>query len=211
MKRMIGINATRTTRFLTGVAMFAGALLAFPSCQQLTPMGGRTVDVITTGDLEAVGPIDIAVAPVVDLTEGVQGGEIPDRILRTAFQRALLKRRYSPLSIGYVDSFVVDGAYAHGSAAEDAVLVLSIERWNDTLWEIHHALEITMEVRVVDPTAPAGSDLWKGRVERRFDKSDFPGHDGLSTDVQRFENACNSIASEILAAMPARTSAPGRL
>ena len=163
-------------------------VLFLTACYQLPPREGGSVDVITVGDIETVSPVDIAVAPLIDLTE-VLPTHIPEEDLRTAFARALVKRRYTPLHLDYVDRHVVDAAYAPGAAGEDAVLVISVEEWDDSLWDIHYALNVTLEAVVIDPDAPSGAELWKARVSRRFDKNDFGEPTLQPTEIQRLQHA----------------------
>jgi len=178
------------------------------SCYRLKPLDGQSTEVITTGDLGS--RVEFAVAPVIDLREDDHTA-IPAGTLRRAFQVALLKRRYSPLSLDYVDSQVVNAAYEPGAADEEVMLRITISEWDSSLWEIHRALRVTIEVEAIDPKDPAGAVLWKARCSRRFDKAEFgePAHQ--PTELQRMQHACEVIANEMMLKMPPRTEAAGRL
>lgn len=185
-----------------------GIICLANSCYRLSDMPGKSTEVITKGDLS--GRVDFAVAPIIDQREKTFSS-LPEEQLRRAFQTGLLRRRYSPLSLEFVDSRVVDAGYVPGSSQEDAVLQITIEEWDDSLWEIHRALIVSIEAIAIDPSAPEGAVLWKARSERRFDKDEFGDPAHQPTESQRLQHACNVIAAEILTAMPARTEAPGRL
>lgn len=195
-------------RGATSLILFVLVAVSASSCYRLKALEGESTEVITTGDLGA--RVEFAVAPIVD-DRKVMTKALPTDTIRRAFQMALLKRRYSPLSLDYVDSQVVNASYAPGAAQEEAMLRITIEEWDSALWDIHRALEVTIEVEAIDPQAPAGAVLWKARSSRRFDKADFgePAHQ--PTELQRMQHACEVIANELMRKMPARTEAAGRI
>ncbi len=183
-------------------------LVLASSCYRLKGLEGQTTEVITAGDLGS--RVEFAVAPIIDVRP-VRDSDIPEAQLRKAFQLALLKRRYSPLSLDYVDGQATEAGYHAGASQEEATLQITIEDWDSSLWQIKRALNVQIEVVAIDPNGPAGSVLWRARSERRFDKGAFGDPSRQPTEMQRLQHACNVIATEILSAMPARTEAPGRL
>jgi len=195
-------------RGASSLILFVCVSVLVSSCYRLKPLDGQSTEVITSGNLGA--RVEFAIAPVVDLRE-VAESKIPDRQLRDAFAHALLKRRYSPLSLDYVDSKVVNASYEPGAAQEEAVLQITVMEWDSSLWQIHRALHVTIEAVAIDPEDPDGAVLWKARVARRFDKDDFGDPAHQPTEPLRLQHACDVIAVELLSEMPARTEAAGRL
>ncbi|MEM7517734.1 MAG: hypothetical protein AAF368_12540 [Planctomycetota bacterium] len=199
---------TQLARRLASALLLPG-LLSLASCYQLPPMEGRRVNVVTDGGLETASPIDIAVAPILDLSQ--EGAALPVDELRLAFQNALLLRRYSPLALDYIDDAIpVEASYAPGLVEEDATLLIRVLRWDESQWDPNDAIDLALEVSMIDPTAPVGAELWKATVDRRFDRGDFGKGVQVPSEPMRVRIACEAIANDVLAAMPARTSAPGR-
>ena len=175
------------------------------ACQALPEPKGRGVRVMEVGRLEQVNPNDIVVAPLQMASE--EDLRVPELALREAFVEALIRRRYAPLALEYVDSGVVEASYRTGILDEDAVCEIVIHDWDDGMWEGRRAINADLEVRIVDPADPLGPVLWSARVSRRFD---FAGDDSehISEGVQ-YTKALAHIAQEILAVMPARRTEPG--
>jgi hypothetical protein len=167
---------------------------------------GVTVETSSTGKLEKRNPIDVVVAPIENESKN-EAAPLAD--LRAAFQHGLVKARYSPLSLELVDSKVVDDVYKPGALQEDADLVVKIERWDTSLWDTHSALLIKAEVRMIDPKEPAGGVLWTGKIDHRYEFGAY--RNKYNTDAAMSHFVCEEIASEILAALPPRTTAPGSL
>lgn len=188
------------------LALTCASGLTFTSCYQMPTRRGVTVETTSTGKLEQKNPLDIVVAPI----ENASGNaRVPVEDLRAAFQLGLVKRRYSPLSLESVDKQVIDEVYTAGALHEDADLRVKIESWNDSLWETHTALIIKAEVRMVDTQDPSAGDLWTGKVNHRYEFG--PYRDKYSSDQALLQFACNEIVSEILSALPARSTAPGTM
>lgn len=175
------------------------------ACQALPEPKGRDVRVMEVGRLEQLNPNDIVVAPLQMASEEDLG--VPELALRQAFVQALIRRRYAPLSLEYVDSGVVEASYRTGILDEDAVCEIIIHDWNDSMWEGRRAITGDLEVRMVDPADPLGPVLWSARLARRFD---FAGDDAehISEGIQ-YKKALAHIAQEIMAVMPARRAEPG--
>ncbi len=182
------------------------------SCQQLPEPKGMDVRVMEIGRLEQANPNDIVVAPLQFGTE--EPLTVPEFELREAFVQALIRRRYAPLALEYVDMSLqggeegtVEASYRTGLLDEDAVCQIVVHNYDDSLWDDRKALTVDLEVRMVDPTDPLGPALWAGRLERRFDFAD-DSIDYASSTVQ-YKTSLDHIAQELLAAMPARRTEPG--
>lgn len=188
-----------STRPAVFAALFAG-LLAVSSCRMLPEQRGKGVEVLVDGDLDAVDPNDVVIAPV-ELADGVHA---PTETLRRCFQEGLVRRRYSPLALETVDANVIDAAYRPGELREDAVLQIVVQRWNEGLWNARTALDAAVEVRMLD--ARDGRLLWSGRVDRRYD---LAGKVAPAAQGRRgLDEACAILADDVLAAMPARDTVP---
>lgn len=182
----------------------ASALLVASGCYSTPPRpSGSTVQTSSSPRLEVQSPIDVAIAP---LQNGV-GRSVPEAALRRAFQKSLVKRRYSPLALDVVDARVVEAGYTPGSLQEGAVLQAKVERWDTSLWESRGAITATIKVELVDANDPAHV-LWSGSVaDRRFD---FPEiHSQFNNDGERSQHVCDMVARELLDALPSRATAPG--
>lgn len=174
------------------------------ACNQLPKRPGEFVATQKGSTLEQKSPIEVAVAPI---TDSSGNADLPRAELRRAFQGALVKRRYSPIALDLVDSKVVDAAYRPGALEEQAVLLLDVQRWDTHLWGTRNVIEVTIRARMVDPANPAG-ELWSGVLEKRFDFADV--QDQFTTESALRRHACETIAGELLEAMPARQPTPGK-
>lgn len=173
-------------------------LLALSACQTTpTPPGIGIRDSGATKMMERA-PIDIAVLPVVNTA----GKGVPTSVLRGSFQQGLVARRYSPLALEYVDRNVTDAAYNPGSADNQAVLTLTIERWDTSMWETQNTLQVKLAVHIVDAARGGSEELWSGSVDQRFEFGS--ALDTLATQGSRIQFACDTIAAEVLEKLPLR-------
>lgn len=186
------------------VPAFALAALVLSGCNDIPKGPGSAVKTTPTDRVKEEAPIEVAVAPVVNAS----GASLPSAELRLAFQKVLVERRYSPLSLEYVDRKVVDAAYTPGASQESATLTITIESWDSSLWTTHGAIKARMTAALVD--ARGGGDvLWSATADQRFDFPEIREH--LSTESARVRFACDRIAAELLARLPARVAKPGRV
>ncbi len=172
---------------------------------------GSEVTVLAGAGLSQLNPGDVAVAPVVmqmpDATQRVLDS-VPDVGLRAAMQRALVRRRYSPLSIDFVDSRLVNASYRPGAVGEEAVCEIVVHSWETRFWETDHALVVDVEVRMVDPTAPEGSTpLWAARMDGRVEANTVQHY---TSDADMQASVLDEIALDLMARMPARDTSPAR-
>jgi len=184
---------------LTLVAL--APLVALAACNSTRTLKGTDVVASEPAKLEARAPIDIAVLPVVNNSK--RKG-VPAKELRGAFELALIQRRYSPLASEFVDGRVVEAGYRPGALKEDAALTVTVESWDDSLWDSHTAVTVTIHASITDA---AGAELWKGQLTQRFDLG--KDRESYSTDAPLRAALSNKIAGELLAALPARPAKPG--
>ena len=98
---MIRPTAHRRVPFLNFNTLCLSALLLLGACTSIPKRPGGTIETVPTGQLlEMKSPIDVAVAPI-DNQSGVS--DLPVAMLREAFHKGLIKRRYSPLGLEYTD------------------------------------------------------------------------------------------------------------
>ena len=186
-------------------SLFAVACaVAFVACSEVPRRRGEAVQTVASDKLATDSPVEVVVAPIENAT-GNSG--VPLAMLRDAFQQGLVRRRYSPLALEYVDRKVVDATYAPGSLQEQAVLLVNIETWDTSLFETRGALVVKARARLVDARNPANGQLWSGAVDHRFDLE--AEREKFSTSETFLRYACGQVADEILAALPARNTAPG--
>jgi hypothetical protein len=181
-----------------------GLVTLATACHQMPSRPGENVSTQKGGTLEQKSPIEVAVAPIKD-SSGNKA--LPRAELRSAFQAALVQRHYSPIALGLVDSKVVNAAYRPGALEEQAVLLLDVQRWDTRLWDSRNVIEVTIQARMLDPQNPSG-ELWSGVLEKRFDFGEI--HDQFATEGALQRHACQTIAGELMEAMPARQPTPGK-
>jgi len=186
-----------------GLIAAGAASFALAACYTVHQPAGATVQTVSTGKLEKKNPLEVVLAPI-DNASNNENAPLDD--LREAFQRELVKRRYSPLALEYVDKTLVDAAYKPGALQEEAVLRVKIERWDSSLWESHTALLIKAEAHMIDAKDSAAGDLWTGKIDHRYEFGAY--REKFSSDRALLEFACRQIADEMLAALPARATGP---
>lgn len=185
------------------ISCLAVSLLVLSSCQGVPEHRGSAVHT-DTGSVLQESPIEVAVAPVVNAS----GASLPAAALRDSFQNELVERRYSPLALDYVDRKVTEAAYTPGASDEQATLVITVEKWDSSLWTSHGAITAKVVTQLIDATG-GGKVLWSATADQRFD---FPGlREHLSTETARLQYACDEIAAELLGKLPPRKPRPGRL
>ena len=176
---------------------------AFAACNDIPKHRGSAVKSTDAQRVQKESPIEVAVAPIINAS----GANVPMNDLRSSFTKELVVRRYSPLSIEYVDRKVVDASYTPGSAQESATLRITVERWDTSLWSTHGAITARMTASLID--ARSGSEvLWSATADQRYDFMQQNAQ--LTTESSRIRMACDEIAADLLARLPARTARPGR-
>jgi len=193
-------------------------VLALTSCRSLPEVPGTSVRVLySEGGMSTKNPVDIVVAPVNDET-----GEdmAPCNLLRVAFADALVRRRYSPLSLDYVSSALegqvaaaveegmpVPASYNAGTLGEDAVLRVSVKTWDMSAWENQRQLGVTIDAWMMDSVDPLRKELWGARYETTLDMELM--ENSYPTESVLIDYCCSVIAAELMDCMPARTPRPG--
>jgi hypothetical protein len=199
------------------VPILALALVPLAACRSLPTPRGSAVQTLYDGPLERAAPVDVVVAPVENRSSGDM---VPLDLLRESFQKALVKRRYSPLAIEYVDQSlrrsgtpgsvegaeVTEASYRPGSLGEDAVLRVIVQSWDDSLFSTHATITAELDAYMVD--ASGGPELWAGRLSKRVNLTSHLTR--AATDRLLMGVGCDLLAEDLLAAMPARTAKPGR-
>lgn len=191
----------RSPRFVSSalsIGVCCALALAVTACNDIPKRKGASVDTVSPTRLDATLPTEVVVAPIVNPSANAK---LPADFLRESFQRGLVKRRYSPLALEYVDAKVVDAAYRPGSLQEEGVLEITVERWDTSLWDVRGSLSVKLSARLIDTRTPNGGDLWSGRLDRRFD---FEPADTTVDARAKLKTACDEIANEMLGALPAR-------
>ncbi len=194
----------RTTLRRPGLFAGLAAALVLSACSTLPDLPGENVEVLQHGELESHDIRDVVVAPIVNESTAQQ---IPTEDLRRGFSMALVKRRYSPLALDYVDDRVREasaGAMA-GMLGEDATLQVVIKEWDTSQWDSLGVLVVEVEAWMLD-AGVAGRELWGGRLERRFslrNEMEF-----AATESILLRQVCERIADEMLEVMPAHAARP---
>ncbi|MFT4648803.1 MAG: hypothetical protein ACI87O_000026 [Planctomycetota bacterium] len=196
-----------STRFMPLALIVSVGLMA---CQQLPKQMGQGVTIAPGSTLEARNPSDVVVAPVILAEEGIV---VPGRVLRESVARALVKRRYAPLSLDFVDEAgmlssdgVTEASYRAGTLNEEVVCQIIVHGWKQSLWDSRRALVVDVEIQMIDPANPMGTPLWSGRLDGRMDfASQEPSFASNSTF---FSAALDQLAAEIMAVMPSHVTRP---
>ncbi len=193
---------------LVPVALIASfGLLA---CQQLPKQMGQSVMVSSGSTLESRNPSDVVVAPVILGSEDIV---VPARFIRESVARALVKRRYAPLSLDFVDEAgmvssdnVTEASYRAGTLNEEVVCQVIVHSWKQNLWDSRRALVMDVEVQMIDPANPMGEPLWIGRLDGRMDFAFQEAQ--FASEGSFFRAALDQMAAEIMAVMPSHTAQP---
>lgn len=183
------------------LALLLVATLA--ACNELPRRRGERVETTSNAKLEQQKPVDVVVAPV---ENGTKSKDVPLAAMREAFEKGLVRRRYSPLATEYVDRRVVDASYTPGTLKEEAVLQVTIETWDTSLLDSRGALIVKARARLLDARDPTNGQLWSGAIDQRFDLN--VNRENFSTRTAMLQHACERIADEVLAALPARSAGP---
>lgn len=182
----------------------AFVVVAGLACQDLPQRRGNQVRIIQQGALEDLNPADVAVAPIQLMAEGL---EVPELLLREAVQEALLRRRYSPLALDYVDSRVTEAGYTYGELGENAVCQILVHKWDERYWDTGRMLDVDLEMRMIDPRDPEGPALWVAQLPYLIDvtseEQQFPGQ-------SLYRHAVRAIATELVSPLPRRRTDVGR-
>lgn len=176
------------------------AFVPLTACASTRPPREATVEGLSVGRLKQVNPLDIVVLPI----ENHAGrGALPLDTMRREFQEGLVKLRYSPLALDYVDRQVVEATYNPGDLREQAVLQVFVTGWDDRLWSTHSRLQIDAEVFLLDARNPeAGQALWGGRVSRKLDLGRERA--AIATDERLLALAVEDFVQDVLSTLPAR-------
>ena len=179
---------------LSAVVALAGAA----GCQspKLPP---RDIGLASRG-IERVQPRDIVVLPLANETGRA---DLPMDDLRRAFHRGLVTRRYSPLSLDYVDARIggaaVPASYAPGQLDEGGVLRVSITSWDDSRWDGRSRLTIGANVELLGEN---GALLWGGDTQLEVDMILEEG--AFPTQRALLKGATERFAEKVLVSLPAR-------
>lgn len=176
------------------------AAASFTSCGPTRPPRGLDNPDIVVGSLATVNPLDIVVLPIQNNT-GREG--LPLAELRQAFHAGLVRQKYSPLSLAYVDSRVVEAAYTPGELQEQAILQIFINNWDDSQWRSMSRLRVQAEVYLLDSRNPdPRQPLWGGKVDRRVDIA--TAAPGLPNSAAALNHAVEEFTQSVLASLPPR-------
>ncbi len=166
------------------------------------------LDLQPTSLLPRENPAEVAVLPVVDKTGRPKAQKILPE-LRRAFYRRLMERRYTPLSLDYVDRVLrtrAGGAVPlvkdlAGKFGEDALLLITLNSWSERLLRVDRRVRASLEVHLV--SARSGREIWGGTVDTEIR---VPGHGMPSPDeipLLRRE-ALDILAGKTLSRLPKR-------
>jgi hypothetical protein len=179
----------------------AALLSSLSGCDspRTAPRGADNLE-LHTGRLRQANPLDIAVLPV----QNNSGNEhVPLDLLRSAFHRGLVRQRYTPLALAYVDSKIVEAAYTPGDTDENAILQVFVTRWDDARWKSSAELRIDGEVYLLDVGNPDPTKaLWGGKVSRTV--SMLARRQVVASDGELLGEALQQFADDVLASLPAR-------
>lgn len=100
-------------------------------------------------------------------------------------------------------------SYAPGDLGEDAVLQITITRWDDRNWAVRRRVGVGIEAKMIDPADPFGPPLWAGRLDRDFEPGTSVGGTLIAAKAQ--DIIAEEIFRELLVRMPAREIDPAGL
>lgn len=199
-------------RIVKAISIVAG--LALVACQAPLP-NNRQFWSQNDGKLQLAKPVDIAVMPPTDATNrtaglpGLSPASLPLQEIRKLAYKELLQRRYSPLSLDFVDKAVlgkatpVEASYSEirERCAADAILNLTVNRWDSSRLQSSGLFSIGMEAYLVD--ARTGETIWQGRADWDMHLGNEADQDRVSTEELR-ERGIKRFFTEFLAQLPKR-------
>lgn len=176
------------------------SVASFTACGTTRPPKGLDNPDLIVGSLARVNPLDVVVLPIQNNT-GREG--LPLAELRRAFHAGLVRQRYSPLALDFVDAHAVEAAYTPGDMQEQAILQVFINSWDDSQWRSMSRLRVQAEVYLLDSRNPDPKQpLWGGKVDRRVDLAqDSPG---LANQAAFMSRAIEKFTEDVLASLPPR-------
>jgi len=185
------------------VPLFLAALASmacFSACGPTRPPRGLDNPNLIVGSLSQVNPLDIVVLPIQNNTGR---DKLPLEELRQAFFTGLVRQKYSPLSLEYIDARVVEAAYTPGDLKEQAILQIFINNWDDSQWRTMTRLHVEAEIYLLDSKNPdQRQPLWGGKVDRYVDLSRELA--GLPTSQMALNRAVEVFTENVLASLPPR-------
>jgi hypothetical protein len=193
---------SRCVLFVHLAAAAAAALLA--SCSTPHAPRGASNDGLKTSRLNEVRPVEIVVPPIQNHTGNAR---VPVAAMRSEFQKGLVQRRYSPLSLAYVDKQAkpMEASYRPGTLGEQAVLRVVLTGWDTSRWTSHSRLVIDADVALLDAQAPdLSKSLWGGHATKTIDLA--LQRDSFINEDAMLERAVQMFADEVLATLPARSA-----
>lgn len=150
-------------------------------------------------------PTDVAVLAFEDGTQDREVARLFEQ-MREALERQLVGRKYTPLNTAYVDArfdrrpeageTVLSPAWLKkvaGSAKEDAVLVVRIDRWDDSSLLVDNKLRFQLEAAMA---AADGQLLWHGSLSGAIKAG---GVGAAPRDREAMARSCAELAMEELA------------
>ena len=184
---------------------------ALAGCQMPAPRVESNLQ--AAPEILAANPSDIAILPIEDATPD-QTARPRLGVVRGALAKALIQRRYAPLQPSAVDAAIqardaaagsiLDPAWIEsvaGKAAEDALLLVRINRWDESSLMSTARVRFDADVKLV--FAKDRSILWSGNIRG---EAKAGGADGPAPfDRQgRARGAAEQFASELIRRLPAR-------
>jgi hypothetical protein len=178
-------------------ALFVLVLAA--ACRHIPERPGRHVEVLSTPNAQPLTLVDIAVMPVENLTGEA---DLPLEDMRAEFQAGLVRLRYSPLSLAYVDRSLADATYTKGSLREEGIFQVTLHAWDETSLRAHGVVQVDCEARLIDPYLPeTEAALWHGHLARPIQL----GSDRSIHSIARLrKEALVAMVEELLGAVPPR-------
>jgi len=186
------------------VAALGCALLAVVSsgCAASHKVKGADNEGLSTGRLSAVNPLEVVV-PRIENQSAAPG--LPLDAMRAKFHAGLIKLRYTPLALEYVDrsAAAVEAGYRPGALGEQATLRVVLTGWDDSLWKSRSRLVIDADVYLLDASEPELTRaLWGGHVTRTIDLAQQAA--ALPTAGALMDRAVGEFVDGVLASLPAR-------
>jgi hypothetical protein len=175
---------------------------ALASCGSTHKVRGADNEGLSAGRLATVNPLEIVV-PRIENQSSVTG--LPLDSMRSKFHAGLVKLRYTPLALDYVDrsANVVDASYRPGELGEQATLRVVLTGWDDSLWKSRSRLVVDADVYLLDAREPELTKaLWGGHVTRTIDLSKQAA--AIPTSGALLERAVTEFVDGVLASLPAR-------
>jgi len=162
-------------------------------------------------------PAEVAILPVANRSGSARAQKLLPE-LRRAFYLALRDRHYTPLALAFVDRNPGLESLAPGqeppskellgSFQEDALLVITVTRWDESYLKADRSLRVGLEARLL--SSASKEELWGGVADFEVKVSGH-GMAGPAEEEAMRQDGLERAALRVLSELPRRKNVPEKV